>query len=119
MSNRREGSKAMTDAEWNACADPTPMLEFLRSKSSERKLRLFAVACCRRIWSCLTDNRSRKAVEVAEQHADGAIDYGTLQRACGGTNKPRSLVRDLQWRDGWMVADSVSFDAAWMVDDVT
>lgn len=34
----------MTEAEWLACADPTPMLEFLRGKVSDRKLRFIALA---------------------------------------------------------------------------
>jgi hypothetical protein len=61
----------MNETEWLACADPTPMLNFLRGRASGRKLRLFGCACLRKIWYLVTDGRSRTAVEVTERYADG------------------------------------------------
>jgi hypothetical protein len=61
----------MTAEEWARSSDVTAMLTSLEGKVSERKLRLFAVACCWRVWPLLTDGRSRKAVKVAARYADG------------------------------------------------
>lgn len=63
----------MTAAEWMAGTDPWPMLEFLERRASDRKLQLFAAACCRRAWSLSTDPRHREAVEAAERSADGLL----------------------------------------------
>jgi hypothetical protein len=68
----------MTEQEWLACTDPEQMLQFLQDKTSERKLRLLACACCRRIWHLLTDERSRKALVTCELYADGLTTKSTL-----------------------------------------
>jgi hypothetical protein len=76
----------MTEAEWLACSDPEPMLEFLRDRASSRSLRLFAVGCCRSIWPLLTDERSRAAVEAAERYANGELSENewSLAHRCAG-----------------------------------
>ncbi|HEX4608720.1 MAG TPA: hypothetical protein VH092_11000 [Urbifossiella sp.] len=61
----------MTEAEWLGATDPRPVLEALRGKASDRKLRLFGCACCRRVYHLLTSDRSRAAVVMAERYADG------------------------------------------------
>src|SRR5689334_1320848 len=63
----------MDEADWLKSTDPQAMLAFLRDsgKLSGRKARLFACGAVRRVWHLLTDERSRKTVEVAEQNADG------------------------------------------------
>jgi hypothetical protein len=77
----------MTEAEWLTCADPTPMLAFLRGQASGRKLRLFAVACCRHVWRFFTDERSRRAVEVNERYLRGEATLDDVTRAAAAVQE--------------------------------
>ncbi len=63
----------MTEDQWLARTDPRPMLDFLAKtgKVSQRKARLFCVACCRRLSILLADEQGRRTVELAERYADG------------------------------------------------
>lgn len=63
-----------------AATNPETMLEFLRGKASGTKMRLAAIACCRRIWHLITHEESRAALDVAEKLATGqATESGRLQ----------------------------------------
>jgi hypothetical protein len=69
----------MTEAEWLACADPTPMLEFLRGKATDRKLRLLTCAFFRRRYAP-GDPRSA-IIRAGERYADGTASREEVQAA--------------------------------------
>ena len=77
------GEKTVTEAKWLACTDPTPMWDCLWEKGSKRKRRLFACACCRRIWHLLAKQPEafRHLVELSEQAADGLVTHDQLDDA--------------------------------------
>jgi hypothetical protein len=83
------------------------MLDYCKGKVSDRKLRLFACACCRENWHLLTDQRSRDAVVVAERFADGEATQVELAAA-------RAEARDdAVWAAARHAAWAVAWDAAW------
>ena len=94
----------MTESEWLECTDPTPMLEFLRGKASDRKLRLFAVSCCRRIWQMVTDERLHKAIEVLAEFADGQ----TYEEQLGSAAEAAEAVEDDAFTTGAHVTEEAA-----------
>ena len=68
----------MTETRWLACDDPGLMLEFVWDRVSDRKLRLFAVSCCRRLWHYLDDEKGRAALETIERATDAGPDDRAL-----------------------------------------
>jgi hypothetical protein len=83
----------MNEKEWLISTEPLPMLDHLRGTVSDRKLRLYGVGCCRRIWNLLTDERSRNAVEVAEEYADALVSRQRLVAARDGAREAKLILR--------------------------
>ncbi len=61
----------MTEQQWLVCQDPSTMFQYLKRRKvkrmTNREVRLFLVACGRRIWHLLEDERSRIAIEVVDR----------------------------------------------------
>jgi hypothetical protein len=124
----------MTERQWLEATDPVPMLRWLcrSGKAGERKLRLFAVACCRLVWQRLHDPRSRQAVEITERFIEGkatAADMAAASREAeaaqhdanqstrwdAGAGASAALATALapEWDpDRWPCAQSVASQAA-------
>lgn len=119
----------MNEAEWLCHDYPLTMLNAVQGRVSDRKLRLFACACARRIWDLLTDPRSREAVYAAELYADGEISFEEMsarhrparqvsrERKDRDPDDPMQYVlltaSDITCRTGSSAASSAVIDAAW------
>jgi hypothetical protein len=107
----------MTEAEWTTSNDSYRALKPCRKiiRYHPRKGRLFAVACCYRIWNRLTDERSRKAVETAALHAEGLATDHQLQAAEARASVAHADAYRLRGKAGacpeWAAQFAASLDA--------
>jgi hypothetical protein len=86
----------MTEEEWLSCTEPTQMLVYLAGKVGERKLRLFACACCQRIRKWLFDSaETPHMLEAIERFADGEITSSALE----SIQFARWRASGLKWRN--------------------
>jgi len=94
----------MTEADWLVSPAPDALLAFLEGRVSDRKFRLFACACCRRIHHLLTERSCRRAIDVAERFADGAASVEELNAAFTAAQHAKPLFTDANWAAAWTAA---------------
>jgi hypothetical protein len=70
----------MNEAQWLECPLAERLLNHVKGQASQRQLRLFGAACCRRCWNLLSPP-ARTAVEVLEHFADGQCGPEALASA--------------------------------------
>lgn len=101
----------MTPTDWADCADPTAMLTFLEGRVSERKLRLFACACCRAVGDLIWVAPCSQAVQTAERFANGLADEAELKADAKAAEDAMPLFADAHRAAAWSAVAS-AFDAA-------
>jgi hypothetical protein len=111
----------MTETEWLQSTDPVVLLDHLKGRLSDRKLRLLACACAWKQWPVITDERTRQAVYRAEHFADGEANPELLQRAfheahraardCRYYEDSRRLLWSHLWRSSPVTSRSVFREA--------
>lgn len=77
---------------------------------NEKTARLFACWCVRQIWHLLIDERSEKAVEIAERYANGEATQEELGAAWDAA---RDAARDTDWAADKIAANAAAKIAAW------
>jgi hypothetical protein len=101
----------MTEKEWLVCREPEAMLDVVRFGSSDRKLRLFALACVSVIADRLNRDESKAAVDVIEQYAEGKASRTDLQEAWVGALTALRDIRDDASEQRWHYVSEYAADA--------
>lgn len=97
----------MTESQWLASTEPKKLLKYLHKRSSERKRRLFAVACCRRAWQHFKGGVCHGCLQTAEQYADGLTSGAELLQAETEALEAFTLCRDAGDEPGTAATDAV------------
>jgi hypothetical protein len=105
----------MTEEEWQKCDDPAVMLSFLK-KASARKLRLFAVGCCRQIWRLIRRPECQRAVETGELYADRRVNARRLREAEGAA-RLRATELEFEAQVTMLMGKYAARDAAYAAAD--
>src|SRR5262245_12669507 len=71
----------MSEQEWLDCTNPASLILFLGFNISSRKYRLSMCLYCRDHMSDFPDERSVRAIQAAEQYADGHVSEDEFRRA--------------------------------------
>ncbi|QEG31959.1 hypothetical protein GobsT_68070 [Gemmata obscuriglobus] len=72
----------MTEADWWATSYPDKLLNWLfyTAQASERKFRLFSLACCRQVGDLLADSAFPQLLVLMEVLADDPVDAAKIER---------------------------------------
>ncbi|VTR93435.1 Uncharacterized protein (Fragment) OS=uncultured bacterium PE=4 SV=1 [Gemmata massiliana] len=100
----------MTEAEWLACEEPRPMIQFLRGWVSDRRLRLFGCACYLNLWIRFpVAELYRDVLRASEAYADQRISKSQfkLSRKKGDWEKVPCVTGE-----AWEVAQGAARDCS-------
>ena len=106
----------MTEADWLSCADPEALLKHCAGRLDARQYRLFACACCRRVWRLIRDPSCRQAVEAAEAFVDGLLTEAELEEFLKTAHQKKPLFADANWAACWCAdldAEEAATEAAY------
>lgn len=84
----------------------------------DRELRLFACWCCRQVWHLITDERCRRAVEVAELYAEGRVSSDALAAAALAAYTAVEGAMNLNntgWTVAWVDARYAAENLVWVM----
>jgi hypothetical protein len=104
-----------------AASDPSLLLEYLQTEASERKRRLFAAGCCRRVFRFIPLECKRwkgdpaeyfQAVEKVEKYADGLATQNDLRNTGRSGDFACDAVLVAAARDEW--ADALTTVSTWV-----